>query len=178
MVICLNILIVFLLHRESSFPMPCIALAQLNTDGQYRALLLSMTKTGESTHTAIILARTPSCTVLVHLYSLLKSGVNAFVMSDQRPSMLTAFPSIELSDRVLYVEDTELAHFGLSKNRAWDRAFVWLYNQTSIDFVWIMEDDVTWIDGDDMVGLFDKYTTNRTDLLTKDIIFRSKETLQ
>jgi hypothetical protein len=123
-------------------------------------------------HNAIILARRPSVKILKHLNVLVNAGVNAFVMCDEQPSKYT-----NLTDRILYIHDERLARYGLSRNLVWDRAFVWLYNQSSIDYVWLMEDDVTWSSVDHMVNLFNKYAKNPADLLSRDIIYRSNQTL-
>jgi hypothetical protein len=61
------------------------------------------------------------------------------------------------------------------RNRVWDRAFVWLYNQTSIDYVWLMEDDVTWSSVHHMVTLFNKYANTSADLLSRDIIYKPND---
>jgi hypothetical protein len=123
-------------------------------------------------HTAIILARRPSIKVLKHLNALINVGVNAFVMFDEQPSKY-----IKVTNRTLYVNDESLAQYGLTRNLVWDRVFVWLYNQISIDYVWLMEDDVTWSNVQHMVNLFDKYANNKADLLSRNIIYRNNQTL-
>lgn len=125
------------------------------------------------THNAIILARKPSVKVLKHFNDLLRAGVNAYVMCDEEPSM-----SINATDHVLYVRDEELTRYGLFRNRAWDRAFVWLYNQSSIDYVWIMEDDLTWTNVRHMVKFFNKYARNSADLLSRSLIHKDANSLQ
>ncbi|CAF0952286.1 unnamed protein product [Adineta steineri] len=120
-------------------------------------------------HTAIILAKTPSVRVLNHLNALVHVGVDAFVMCDEQPSKYT-----NVTNRILYVNDESLAQYGLTGNRVWDRVFVWLYNQTSLDYVWLMEEDVTWSSVHYMVDLFDKYANNPADLLARNIIYRNR----
>jgi len=126
-----------------------------------------------SQHIAIILARRPTTRVLKHLNALVNVGVDAFVMCDEQPANYT-----NVTHRILYVSDESLAQYGLTRNLVWDRVFVWLYNQTWIDYVWLMEDDLTWTNAHHMVNLFNKYANNQTDLLSRDITFRSNETLQ
>jgi len=123
-------------------------------------------------HTAIILARRPSIKVLKHLNALVNVSVNAFVMCDEQPSKY-----IKVTNRILYVNDESLAQYGLNRNLVWDRVFIWLYNQSSIDYVWLMEDDVTWSSVQHMVNLFDKYANNKADLLSRNIIYRNNQTL-
>ncbi|CAF0850622.1 unnamed protein product [Adineta steineri] len=125
-----------------------------------------------SRHTAIILAKTPSVRVLKHLNALIHVGVNAFVMCDEQPSKYT-----NETNRLLYVNDESLAQYGLTRNRVWDRVFVWLYHQISIDYVWLMEDDLTWTNVHHMVDLFDKYANSSADLLSRNIIYRNPGTL-
>ena len=123
-------------------------------------------------HNAIILARRPSVRILKHLNALARVGVNAFVMCDEDPSEYTS-----VVKRVLYVNDTSLAQYGLARNRVWDRVFVWLYNQTSMDYVWLMEDDLTWTSVYHMVNLFNQYANNPADLLSKSLIHKTNQTL-
>ena len=118
-------------------------------------------------HTAIILARRPSIKIFYHLNSLLNVGVNAFVMCDERPSKYMI-----MTERVLYVSDQSLAQYGMKRNLVWDRVFIWLYNQSSLDYVWLMEDDLTWISANHMVNLFNQYAHNRADLLARNIIYK------
>jgi hypothetical protein len=124
-------------------------------------------------HTAIILARRPTTRVLKHLNALVNVGVDAFVMCDERPTNYS-----NVTHRIIYVSDESLAQYGLTRNRVWDRVFVWLYNQTWIDYVWLMEDDLTWTNAHHMVNLFNKYANNQTDLLSRDITFRNNQTLR
>jgi hypothetical protein len=93
-------------------------------------------------------------------------------MCDEQPANYT-----NVTHRILYVSDESLAQYGLTRNLVWDRVFVWLYNQTWIDYVWLMEDDLTWTNAHHMVNLFNKYANNQTDLLSRDITFRNNETL-
>ncbi|CAF3077126.1 unnamed protein product, partial [Rotaria sp. Silwood2] len=123
-------------------------------------------------HTAIILARIPSIKVLKHLNALVNAGVDAFVMCDEEPSKYT-----NSTNRTLYVNNEQLARYGLTRNRVWDRVFVWLYNQSSIDYVWLMEDDVTWSNVHHIVNLFNTYAYNQADLLSRNIIYKNKHTL-
>jgi hypothetical protein len=123
-------------------------------------------------HTAIILARRPSIKVLNHLNALVNVGVNAFVMCDEQPSKY-----INITNRILYVNDESLAQYGLTRNLVWDRVFIWLYNQSSIDYVWIMEDDVTWSNLRHILNLFNKYANNHADLLARNIIYKNNQTL-
>ncbi|CAF1089002.1 unnamed protein product [Rotaria sp. Silwood1] len=123
-------------------------------------------------HTAIILTKTPSIKVLKHLNALLNVGIDAFVMCDQDPSNFN-----NSTNRILYISDEQLALYGLTRNRVWDRVFVWLYNQSSIDYVWLMEEDVTWSNVRYMVKLFNVYANNPADLLSRNIIYRNKHTL-
>ncbi|UJR26660.1 hypothetical protein I4U23_007977 [Adineta vaga] len=123
-------------------------------------------------HTAIILARQPTSKVLKHLDALVKIGINAFVMCDEQPSKYT-----NITNRILYVDDETLARYRLTRNRVWDRVFLWLYNQTWIDYVWLMEDDLTWTHARHMLALFNKYEHNTADLLSRNIIYRNNETL-
>lgn len=120
---------------------------------------------------AIILTRSVSTKVLRHLNALLRVGVETFVMCDKRPLP----PISNSSERLLYVDDASLARYGLKRNRVWDRVFVWLYNQSSIEYVWLLEDDVTWLEPKYMRQLFDKYANNHTDLLSRNIIYRNKD---
>lgn len=122
-------------------------------------------------HTAIILTRRPSLKVLKHLYALVKAGVNAYVMCDEQPSKY-----INITNRILYVNDESLAQYGLTRNLVWDRVFIWLYNQSSIDNVWLMEDDVTWSNTQHIVNLFDRYADNKADLLSRNIIYKNNDT--
>ncbi len=124
------------------------------------------------THTAIILARRPTIKILKHLNTLVNAGVNAFVMCDEDPSKY-----MNITKRILYVNDESLAEYGLKRNRVWDRVFIWLYNQSSIDYVWLMEDDLTWTNVKHMVHLFNKYANNKADLLSRNIIYRNNQTL-
>ncbi len=124
-------------------------------------------------HIAIILARRPTTRVLKHLNALVNVGVDAFVMCDEQPANYT-----NVTHRILYVSDESLAQYGLTRNLVWDRVFVWLYNQTWIDYVWLMEDDLTWTNAHHMVNLFDKYAMNQTDLLSRQITYRNNETLR
>jgi hypothetical protein len=123
-------------------------------------------------HTAIILARQPTIKVLKHLNALVNVGVDAFIMCDEQPTKYT-----NITNRILYVNDESLAQYGLTRNRVWDRVFVWLYNQSFIDYVWLMEDDLTWTNVHYMVDLFNKYANNTSDLLSRNIIYRNKQTL-
>jgi hypothetical protein len=123
-------------------------------------------------HTAIILARRPSIKILKHLNALVNMGVDAFVMCDEQPSKY-----MNVTSRILYVNDESLAQYGLKRNFVWDRVFIWLYNQSSIDYVWLMEDDVTWSDVHHIVQLFNKYANNQADLLSRNIIYRNNQTL-
>ena len=123
-------------------------------------------------HYAILLARKPSIKVLKHLNALVHAGVNAYVMCDEQPSKY-----INLTARVLYIDDRTLGFYGLFRNRVWDRAFVWLYNQSSIDYVWLIEDDVIWSNIRHIVHLFNKYASSRADLLSRNVIYRNNQTL-
>lgn len=123
-------------------------------------------------HTAIILAKQPTNRVLRHLNALLKVGVDAYVMCDEDPSKFT-----DVTPRHVYVTDQSLARYRLTRNRVWDRVFLWLYNQSSIEYVWIMEDDLTWAHVRHMLALFRKYENNPADLLSKDIIYKNNQTL-
>lgn len=123
-------------------------------------------KRNSQRHNVIILARRPTTKLLKHLDALVHVGVNAYLMSDES---LTNYKS--LSDRVIYVSDQALAQYKLTRNRAWDRAFVWLYEQSSMDYVWIMEDDVTWDSIYHIRNLFEKYSDDTNDLLSKHIIY-------
>lgn len=120
-------------------------------------------------HTAIILARRPSIKIFYHLNSLLKAGVNAFIISDEQPSNYMI-----MTERVLHVNDEILMQYGLKRNRVWDRVFIWLYNQSSLDYVWLMEDDVTWDNVQHMMNLFNKYANNSADLLARNIIYKDR----
>ncbi len=124
-------------------------------------------------HTAIILAKRPSIKVLKHLIALVNVGVNTFVMCDEQPSKY-----IKVTNRILYVNDKSLAQYGLTRNRVWDRVFIWLYNQSSIDYVWLMEGDVTWSNIQHIVNLFNNYENNKADLLSREIIERNNRTLE
>lgn len=119
-------------------------------------------------HTAFILARRPSVKILAHLNALLNVGVNAFLMSDENPSNYT-----NITERILYVNDESLVQYGLKRNRVWDRVFVWLYNQSSFDYVWLMEDDLTWTNIQHMINLFNRYANNPADLLSRNIIYKN-----
>jgi hypothetical protein len=123
-------------------------------------------------HTAIILARRPTIKILNHLNALVNVGVDAYVMCDENPSKY-----MNITKRFLYVDDKSLAQYGLTRNRVWDRVFIWLYNQSSIDYVWIMEDDLTWTNVHHMMNLFNKYANNSADLLARNIIYRNNQTL-
>ncbi|CAF4241046.1 unnamed protein product, partial [Adineta steineri] len=113
---------------------------QVQSSSATNVLIYSFSKIYRShRHTVIILAKTPSVRVLKHLNALLHVGVDAFVMCDEQPSKY-----INATNRILYVHNESLAEYGLTRNLVWDRAFVWLYNQTSLDYVWLMEEDVTW----------------------------------
>ena len=94
-------------------------------------------------------------------------------MCDEQPTKYT-----NVTNRILYINDETLAQYGLTRNHVWDRVFVWLYNQSSIDYVWLMEDDVTWSNVHHMVNLFNKYANNQTDLLSRNIIYRNNQTLE
>ncbi|CAF5035454.1 unnamed protein product [Rotaria sp. Silwood1] len=124
-------------------------------------------------HTAIILAKIPSIKVLKHLNALVKVGINAFVMCDEEPSKY-----INSTNRILYVSNEHLAQYGISLNLVWDRVFVWLYNQSWIDYVWLIEDDVTWSNIHHIVDFFNRYANNSADLLSKSIIYRNNQTLK
>jgi hypothetical protein len=123
-------------------------------------------------HTAIILARRPSIKILKHLNALINVGVNAYLMCDENPSKY-----MNITKRILYVNDESLAQYGLTRNRVWDRVFIWLYNQSSMDYVWLMEDDLTWTNVQHMVNLFNKYANNSADLLSRNIIHKNNQTL-
>ena len=119
-------------------------------------------------HTAFILARRPSLKILSHLNALLDVGVNAFLMSDENPSKYT-----NMTERILYVSDESLIQYGLNRNRVWDRVFVWLYNQSSFDYVWLMEDDLTWTNVQHMINFFNRYANDPADLLSRNIIYKN-----
>jgi hypothetical protein len=123
-------------------------------------------------HTAIILTKQPTIKILNHLNALVNVGVDAYVMCDENP-----WKYMNITKRFLYVDDKSLDQYGLGGNRAWDRVFFWLYNQSSIDYVWIMEDDLTWTNVHHMMNLFNKYANNSADLLSRKIIPRNNETL-
>jgi hypothetical protein len=146
---------------------------QIHSTFDFSSLFINSFKiTNNIRHTAIILARQPSIKVLKHLNVLVNVGVNAFVMCDEQPSKY-----INVTNRILYVNDESLAQYGLTRNLVWDRVFIWLYNQSSIDYVWLMEDDVTWSNVQHIVNLFNKYENNKADLLSRNIIYRNNQTL-
>lgn len=119
-------------------------------------------------HFAIILTRKASAMdVLKHLVDLRSVGIEAFVMCDENLS--------NNSERFLHVPDETLKKFNLKRNQVWDRVFVWLYDRTEIDFVWLIEDDLTWLNGNDMLEFFDRYASDSNDLLCRNRIeFNSK----
>ncbi|CAF0984538.1 unnamed protein product [Adineta steineri] len=146
---------------------------QVQSSSATNVLIYSFSKKDQShRHTVIILAKTPSVRVLKHLNALVHVGVDAFVMCDEQPSKYT-----NVTNRLLYVHNESLAEYGLTRNLVWDRAFVWLYNQTSLDYVWLMEEDVTWTNVHHIVDFFDIYTNNHADLLSRNIIYRNQGTL-
>jgi len=146
---------------------------QIHLSFKHNSLSITSSHINDSIrHTAIMLTRQPSLKVLRHLHALINAGVNAFIMCDQQPST-----SINITDRILYVNDENLAQYGLTRNHVWDRVFIWLYNQNSIDYVWLMEDDVTWSNIQYIINLFNKYANNKADLLSRNIIYRNNETL-
>ena len=158
----LSCILIYFLQFRFSF---AIILSPWN----YRSILNSTRKeTSQSDYVAIILAREASTKVMQQLIELIDVGIDAFVMCDKRP--------VNGTDRLLYVDDTTLQRYGLQRNRAWDRVFVWLYNQSSIRYVWIMEDDTAWADALDVKNFFDKYKSNSADLLSRNIIYRNNAT--
>lgn len=126
-------------------------------------------KSDVTRHNAVILTRRLSIKVLKHLNALVNAGVNAYVMCDEPPWKYT-----DLTNRILYIDNEALAQYGLTRNLVWDRVFVWLYKQSSFDYIWIMEDDVTWSNIRHIVNLFDKYTNDTTDLLSRRIFYKNK----
>lgn len=130
----------------------------------------SLSRNRITRHRAIILARRPSVKILSHLNTLLNVGVDAFLMSDENPSNYT-----NMTERILYVNDESLVQYGLNRNRVWDRVFIWLYNQSSFDYVWLIEDDLTWTHVQHMINLFNRYANDPADLLSRNIIYKTQD---
>ena len=121
----------------------------------------------------ILLTREPTAKVIRLSNELIDVGIETLIMSD---TALTNRTSKYLS-RFRYVDDATLQTYGLNRNRAWDRVFVWLYNQSSIQYVWIMEDDFAWADANDVKRFLNQYATDGSDLLSRNIIYWSNRTL-
>lgn len=130
-------------------------------------------KTNRNSPLLIILTREPTPKVIQQSNELIEVGIETLIMSDTPLKNENS----KYFSRLHYVDDATLKSYGLNRNRAWDRVFVWLYNQSSIEYVWIMEDDFAWANANDVKSFFNQYATDQTDLLARNIIYWSKKTL-
>ena len=130
-------------------------------------------ETNRKSPLVIILTREPTPKVIQQSNELIEVGIETLIMSDTSLKKENS----KYFSRLRYIDDVALKSYGLNRNRAWDRVFVWLYNQSSIEYVWIMEDDFAWADANDVKSFLNQYATDQTDLLARNIIYWSKKTL-
>ena len=91
----------------------------------------------------ILITRQVTPSVEAKLRSLVRSGIDAYVMSDEEPTIH--------SKRILHYPDSLMEEIGWThhmsqvrnKITAWDKA-TYHAHKSGNDYVWIMEDDVFW----------------------------------
>jgi hypothetical protein len=124
--------------------------------------------------TAVILTRQMVPTVWNNFLSLFCSGINVYVMLDT-PLKSINNNSILFKHRLLYVSNDVLDKYGVIqmnlhhvslKYDAWSRTIAWLYT-FEFDHIWLIEDDVEWLNVSDIIYLFNLYKTTNTDLIAE-----------
>jgi hypothetical protein len=111
----------------------------------------------------IFITRSLNEDILKKLRSLVRAGVDAYIMCDENPEIR--------SKRVLHIPDSHMEeigwthHMSQKENRitAWDKATYYGYS-TQRNFVWICEDDVYWNTPSIIKQFVD--TSSKADLIT------------
>jgi hypothetical protein len=91
----------------------------------------------------ILITRSPNESLLKKLRSLVRAGVDAYIMCDEEPEVK--------SKRILHIPDSHMEEIGWThhmsqkqnKITAWDKATFYGYS-SGRQYVWICEDDVYW----------------------------------